>query len=59
MLFAVAAPAQQTGVVRLPWDQWQMHLGNDAQCFQIRSACLHRSPRARWRVGRARQLATD
>ena len=32
---APPAPAQEPGVLRLPWDQWQMHLGDDPQCAQI------------------------
>jgi hypothetical protein len=36
-LLPAAAPAQtqQPGVVRLPWSQWQMHIGGGLQCAQI------------------------
>ena len=27
--------AQESGVLRLPWNQWQMHIGDDPQCAQI------------------------
>jgi serine phosphatase RsbU (regulator of sigma subunit) len=32
---AAPAPAQQPGVLRLPWNQWQMHIGDNPQCAQI------------------------
>ncbi len=37
MLFLAAAPAlaQEPGVLRLPWDQWTLHLGDDPQCAQF------------------------
>jgi hypothetical protein len=34
-LWAQPGQAGQSGVLRLPWSQWQMHLGDDAQCSQI------------------------
>jgi len=38
-LLPSAAPAQ-TGVLRLPWSQWQVYTGSDPQCFQLESpAC--------------------
>ena len=41
-LFASTAPAfaQQPGVVRLHWDQWQLHIGDDPGCAAIQApAC--------------------
>jgi len=37
MLSVAAAPglAQQPDVLRLPWDQWTLHLGDDLQCAQF------------------------
>jgi hypothetical protein len=37
LLVAVTAlgHAQQPGVVRLPWDQWQMHIGDDPRCAAV------------------------
>ena len=32
---ATQAPAQQPDVLRLPWNQWQMHIGDNPQCAQI------------------------
>jgi hypothetical protein len=32
---APQAPAQQPSVLRLPWNQWQMHVGDNPQCAQI------------------------
>lgn len=35
--------AQQPGVLRLPWEQWQMHLGDDPRCAAIHdSGCVWR-----------------
>jgi hypothetical protein len=36
-LFLAAAPtrAQESDVLRLPWNQWQMHVGDNPQCAQI------------------------
>ena len=36
-LLPAVAPAQasQDDVLGLPWNQWQMHIGDDAQCAQI------------------------
>ena len=39
-----AAPlsrAQQLTPLRLPWDQWQLHDGNDPSCAPARRSLLH------------------
>jgi hypothetical protein len=30
--------AQQPGVLRLPWEQWQMHIGDDPRCAAIHAS---------------------
>jgi sigma-B regulation protein RsbU (phosphoserine phosphatase) len=32
---ATQAQAQESGVLRLPWNQWTLHRGDDPQCAQI------------------------
>jgi len=32
---SLAAQTQQSGVLRLPWKQWQVHVGDNPQCAQI------------------------
>jgi len=41
-----SAPAQtqEPGVVRLPWDQWTAHFGDDPQCAQIVASGCTRGP---------------
>ena len=51
------AHAQQPGVLRLPWDQWQLHIGDEPSCAQIEApACTPQqfnhsdlSPANQWR----------
>jgi len=35
LFLAPACRAQQTDVLRLPWRQWQMHLGDDPRCASV------------------------
>jgi len=35
LLGALVGYAQQTGTLRLPLDQWQMHIGDDSHCAEV------------------------
>jgi hypothetical protein len=58
-LFALvpACSAEQPGVLRLPWNQWQLHIGDEPSCAQINApACTPQeyhfrdmSPTNQWR----------